>query len=191
MTSQFNNKQTGFSLLELIVTLVILAIVMSVVVVLLQQTHFQIRHISQDLSRRSLLNRTLDRLMDDLIETSKDNIDIQLNGSSTITMKTKPPPRSKTPSLQIDWATAADQENLMLYRRVMRTSNPKDMLYYPICDNLDTFTINLLDSQGSPTKDQKSISLIQVQVTMFREDQQDPDYVHTARRTFSLKRFDF
>jgi len=97
MTSQFNNKQTGFSLLELIVTLVILAIVMSVVVILLQQTHFQIRHISQDLSRRSLLNRTLDRLMDDLIETSKDNIDIQLKGSSTITMKTKPPPSKQNP----------------------------------------------------------------------------------------------
>jgi len=186
MTSQCKNKQSGFSLLELIVTLVILAIVMSAVVVLMQQTYFQIRHINQ-----ALLNRSLDRLMDDLIQNSRDNIDIQLTNSSTLTLKTIPPERSKKPALQIDWATATDQNNLVLYRRVMRSANPKELLYYPICDNLESFTIHMLDAQGAPSMDHKSASLIKVHATMFREDRQDPDYVHTARRTFSLKRFDY
>ena len=191
MTSKLNNRQTGFSLLELIVTLVIMGIVMSAVLVLLQQTYFQIRHLNHDLSRRSLLNHSLDKLMDDLIEISKDNIDIQLKDSSTLTLKTIPPAHSKKPSLQIDWATASDQQTLVLYRRVMRSSNPKELLYYPICDNLESFTINMLDAQGSPGFDQKSASLIEVHATMFREDLQDPEYIHTARRTFALKRFDF
>jgi len=191
MTSKLNNRQTGFSLLELIVTLVIMGIVMSAVLVLLQQTYFQIRYLNHDLSRRSLLNHSLDKLMDDLIEISKDNIDIQLKDSSTLTLKTILPAHSKKPSLQIDWATASDQQTLVLYRRVMRSSNPKDLLYYPICDNLESFTINMLDAQGSPAFDQKTAALIEVHATMFREDLQDPDYIHTARRTFSLKRFDF
>lgn len=191
MTSQCKHKQTGFSLLELIVTLVILGIVMSAVLVLLQQTYFQIRHLNQDLSRRSLLNHSLDKLMDDLIENAKDNIEIQLKNSSTLTLKTTPSTTSKKPSLQIDWATASDHQNLVLYRRVMRSSKPKDILYYPICDQLESFTINMLDSQGSPVFDQKSASLIEVHATMFRRDLQDPEYVYTSRRTFSLKRFDF
>ena len=191
MTSKLNHRQTGFSLLELIVTLFILAIVMSAVVILLQQTHFQIRHINQNLSRKTLLNHSLDSLMDDLIENASDDIDIQQRNSSSLTLKTESSSYKLKPAFQIDWATASDQDDLVLYRRFMKISNPTNPLYYPICDHIDTFTINMLDSRGEPSPDQESIALIEVQATMFREDQKNPDYVHTARRIFALNRFDF
>ena len=190
MTSKTNHKQNGFSLLELIVTLVLLGIILSAVLVLLQQTHFQIRYLNQDLSRKSLLNHSLDKLMDDLINTSNNNVEIKLTNASSITFKITPPAHTNKPALQIDWATASDHQNLLLYRRVTKTSNP-DTLYYPICDNLHSFTIKLLDAQGSPTFNQNTAASIEVNATIFRDDSQDPQYTHTSRRTFSLKRFDF
>ena len=129
--------------------------------------------------------------MDDLVKIYDDDVSIVIKDDSAITMKTTSHALNNKPSLQIDWATALDHQNLVLYRRIIRSSNPKDILYYPICDYLDTFNIKMLNSQGDPAENQSSAALIEVTATVFREDIQDPEYGLTSRRTFSLNRFDF
>lgn len=192
------NKPRAFSLLELIVTLAIMSLIIAVMLDLLNQTQYQINYINKDLAQRSMLQHSLDRLMDDLVMGSKKNIQIQIdkdtyNGLDTAWLKlhTASMAGNKGSGRQIDWVSVPRdvEDDLVLFRREQQLGNEEKALFIPQCENLYAFDVNMLDPNGDPSTDPNASTLIEVWAEMYQPGERDSDRTIAMKRTFSLHRF--
>ena len=195
MKSRSRNRRSAFSFLELLVTLTIMALVMTALLGVLGQTQFQMATINREMSQRASVQFSLDRLMEDVITGSQDGIDIDIdkytygwNDTSQLIIKSK---SGENSGRQIEWVGVPREfeGDLVLYRRQKQPGDEEPALYIPQCENLYSFNVDMLDPNGSPAQDIDKSSVIEVQVQIFQSEERDPDYVINVRRTFSLKRF--
>jgi len=194
-----NKKQTGFTLLELIVTLAILALLVTALVTILDQTSYQVAYLSEELSRRSSVAYSLDQLMDDVVSQGGENVGIQVKRNEsretcwlTLTINTSEPKGKGAAIRQIDWVAVPreDEDDLVLFRREKAGGDKDEESFIPQCDQLESFEVRLLNGLGMATSPSETPALIEVEAKMYRQNDKDDGGVLTFRRTFALKRFE-
>lgn len=194
-----NDKNNGFTLLELIVTLAILALLVTALVTILDQTNFQVAYLSEELSRRSSVAYSLDQLMDDIVSHGRENLDIQIKRNDsrktcwlTITMKTFESKKRGNTIRQIDWVAIPreDEDDLVLFRREIVGGDNDGGSFIPQCGQLHSFEVRLLNGEGMETSTVEVTGVIEVEAKMYRQNDKDEEGVLTFRRTFALQRFE-
>jgi prepilin-type N-terminal cleavage/methylation domain-containing protein len=188
-------KRRAFSLLELMVTLAIMAFVLAAVLELLSQTRYQMDYINRDLANQTRLQHSLNKLMDDLVLGSKDEINIEIkrefyNGLETAWLKISSGDKAARGN-KIDWVAVPREyeEDLVLFRRQSQPGSKGKALFIPQCDNLYAFDVDMLDPNGDPGGDPNDSTLIEVWAQLYRMGDRDPDRVLSMKRTISLHRF--
>lgn len=188
-------KRNGFSLLELMVTLALMTMVLVAVLELLTQTRSQMDYLNRDLANQTRLQHSLDRLVDDLILGSKEDITIKIkremyNGMETAWLELSSGKKGRQ-SYKIDWVAVPrdEEEDLVLFRRQSLSNDKEKALFIPQCDNLYAFDVEMLDPNGGYGGDPNESTLIEIWAQMYRMGDRDPDRVVSMKRTVSLHRF--
>lgn len=188
-------KRTAFSMLELIVTLVIVAMIASAVLQLLNHTTEQSKRINWNMTQTTTLANCLDKLIIDTITAANLGGEIIVDNSSggwpeasRLSLINKKGASDK--ASRIDWVAVADDErdDLVLYRRGIPEDDEEQNLYIPLCDNLYSFEVELLNAQGLEDPNAEP-ALIQVRAQLFQSAQHDPEHLLTFSRTSCLRRF--
>ncbi len=195
-----NMKRSGFSVLELIVTLIIAAMVCAAVLEILSHIGDQHNMISHRLAQQASIQYSMDKLLSDIIASaqadSKFNVEHSSYGqleTSQLTISSGGNGEQDKPIAQIDWVAVPryEQEDLVLFRREIKPGDTDNAMYVPLCEKLYSFQVELLDADGGIYGDPNtSPSLIEVQAQLFRSDRLDPQQLLTVNRTFCLKRFE-
>jgi len=193
---KIGNNNSAFSVLELLVTLIVVAMVSISVMQILNHTGTQYVNIDREMTRRSEIQYALDRLMDDIItavqgggELYVENGSFGLHETSHLTISRKGDTNNNVG--QIDWVSAPryEEEDMVLFRRVKKNTDGEIDLYMPLCENLYSFQIEMLGGDGNISEDPNSQpTLLQVRAEMFRTEYPDPEQLMTVNRTFCLKR---
>jgi prepilin-type N-terminal cleavage/methylation domain-containing protein len=188
----------GFTLLELLVTLIIVALVVYAAVSLLHNTDRHITLMRREMDKLSSIQHSMDRLLDDLTAAAavQARFDISRESLSDgreacrLTIITEDASQKTRYVRRIDWVSVPryEQQDLVLFRRE-RTSDQKLYAYYiPMCENLCTFEVEKLDAEGE-LAEKSGASLIEINARIFREGPRNPERVFTVSRTFCLDRF--
>lgn len=191
-------KRTAFSMLELLVTLAIVAMIARAVLQLLDHTTQQSKRINWNMTQTTALANCLDKLLIDTITAANLGAEIIVDNSSggwpgasrlSLVNKKGNPGQSGKPS-RIDWVAVADDErdDLVLYRRGMPDDDKEHNLYIPLCENLYSFEVELLNAEGLEDPNAPP-ALIQVRAQLYQSAQHDPEHLLTFSRTCSLRRF--
>jgi len=183
----------AFSVLELIVTLVIVAMISAVVLQLLDNTKRQSRRLNVRMTRLNQIDYCLDRLENDVINSVLSGAEINVEksrSSSVISLVTTAGDKKSKPTAQIDWIAASHypREDLILYRRQIAKGVDSDELYIPLCENLMSFQAELFSEEGIVDPNSPP-AVLQVQARLFRTDDYDPEQLLTISRTFCLRRY--
>jgi len=187
----------GFSALELLVTLIIVALVCASVLGLLNHTSAQSRSLDLALTRRAALQFGLDLLLEDIISASQEGSEIEVKHhaygwqeTSRITIKRGE--QSAETNSQVDWVAAPrqDEEDLVLFRRDIKPGQKEPALYIPICEHLYSFRVALLKADGTIMESgREKPEMIEILAQLYRGQQPDPSYLMSVQRTFCLNRF--
>ena len=190
----------AFSILELLATMVIMAMLTVAVLEVLHRIESKSQLLHQQMLYHGSINHSLNQLVDDVIAASTNNIQLTVDSSSygwhdtaRLTIRSGTTSGKSKSTDRIDWVSVPryldnQQTDLVLYRRHQGISGGKDAIYIPICDNLYSFQVELLDQKGLPT-DSVAPKLIVATARIYRSEDRDPDRVLTVSRTLSLKRF--
>ena len=203
----------GISLLELTVTLVIVALITFAIVSLMNNTSRRIQTINKEVSRLVSLQHCLDLIISDLTTTtSETKIEIKTaslpdgRDTSRLNLNTYVIGDTKKLLHSIDWVSSPryEEQDMVLYRREKKQSrDAAHNKYIPMCENLCSFYVETLSAQQQQMLlDPNSIdtagslpsveddSMLMITATIYRGQSRDPDRVFTVVRSFSMKRFE-
>ena len=190
----------GLSLLELTVTLFIVAIISVAVLTLLHHTAEATRSVDEYMTRSAAIQHSLDMLEADLTAAVEDK-DLQLivrnenlggRLSSHLTLRTGNP-KAAQPRSQIDWIAVAryDDDDLVLFRRQTTPRAKEPALYIPLCQHLRSFDVEQLNTTGEALRDPNlPTPMIRISAELYRPGPRDPDRLFAVSRTLCLRRFE-
>ncbi len=198
-TGNNNRRIRAFSVLELIVTLMILAILMTALMSLLGQTRYQTEHIHRDLSQRMALQDCLDRLMNDMISHAQDTLRLEVKyretgfyktSHLTIDVRNSISESNRNVMRQIEWVAVPreSEDDLVLFRREKTGDKKYDTDFVPQCEHISSFIVELKDRDGEIIT-QGVPALIDVQVGLYLGSLEVERSELIFRRTFALQRF--
>lgn len=189
----------AFSLLELLVALVITALVSGAVLLLLQQARSQEIFVDYRMTQHGLIQTALDRLFDDLTSTTYADGKVEIThamvgwqDTSQVSLEVKGSQASGRPARQIDWLAAPHDEgdDLILYRRD-RIGRDAEAMYIPLCENIHSFVVEMLDRRGESMPDPNlAASMFEVEVDIYRDPVPNPERLVKFTRIYCPKRFD-
>lgn len=190
-------KFSGFTLLELMVTLVLVGMVIAAVIQILQGTQQQSMALSYRLGQLDAVEHSMDMLVEDLAHASANSIRVQISGSDNVVeaklgdmgqtenglsiFSYSDPGRTQLLK-RVDWvAVPGDEEpgELVLYRREVIKESKVFPMYIPMCSKVCTF---------NAVKDEEGL-LVEVEASLYLDDSLNPDRVMRMSRTFCLERF--
>ena len=205
-----NRKRSGLTVLELLGTLVILALVLSSVLQLLRHTEHHVEVIRSNLSARMSLNDSLNRMMDDIVRHGQDvaNFSIERHegidydtSRLTIEIGYTDPSNNRKLIRQIEWVAAPRIEpaDLVLYRREKTSDNKVNTDFVPQCKGLSRFDVTLSDGWGD--EDERPVErpenqsnraepkMIQVRAGLYLDEPSEDAREVFFDRTVALHRF--
>lgn len=185
----------GFSLFELLVTIVITAIVCIGVLRMLNITQRQTRKVTSHMQALSNIHFSMDKFMSDIILAGQNDYDIDVetaqydwHDTSHVIIRSRDD--SDNAGRRIEWIAAPRYEemDLVLFRRDSRGTVSKD--YIPICENLFAFKVEVLNEDIVSISDPNQGSLlVDVEAQLYKTDPPDPTKTVTVHRSFCLDRF--
>lgn len=180
----------GLSLLELLVTLAIVAMISVAALQLFNNTADGTRRLQEDMVREDTIEHCMDRLVEDLAAAAANNIQVRIKNTvldydretAHLTIVAESGARRAIPSRLVEWvAMPRDEfEDLVLYRRVYPTKNGQSTKYIPMCEGLYSFVVEEI-----------SDSLLQVTAWAYRDEENDPRRLFPVSRKFCIERFKF
>ncbi len=195
------HRAQGATLLELLVTLLIVAMILAAVVGILSQVRGRMAQLDQRLNRRAALQHSFDRLLSDIVASSEHQAQLQVENAYFGDMVTShliiggvKEGGEDSASRLIDWVAVPrlQEEDLVLFRREQRLSDEEDAVFVPYCDNLYSFDVALMDTAGEELDDpNSSFALLEVQAELFTDDDRTPERAVMFSRTFCLNRFQY
>ena len=186
-----NNRQSGFSLIELIAVMVITSLILISVLRLYQQSIDFTVNLRQRISQESQVNFCLDMMTTDIIDSVSSQGKLEIlppKGIKTLggISITQTDPGNKV-SREISWVAAEDEnETYTLYRKdySKQDQNGSDV-YYPVCDGVAEFDITLLNENG--LEDPNSApAVMELLVDSYFNNNSEQTF--SSRRTFCLRR---
>ncbi len=187
------NHPRAISTLEMIVTLTIAVLVITAVLAIYRNTVRSSEDMSQNAARQAATMACLDRMMDDVINASFAQPSVRVAGSGEgkthLIIQTLPGSVDTVPTTQVEWAAVPGdlEDELVLYRREYIGDDAKNALYIPVCEHLMAFDAELFNPEGLDDPNAPP-SMLDVQLTVFRDEPPSPDRVFTVFRTFCLRR---
>jgi prepilin-type N-terminal cleavage/methylation domain-containing protein len=199
-TTRFKNQGgirqgRGFSLLELLVTLVIVFVTTGAAFSLLHHTTSQSRSLQVRMNQQNNLHHCLNLILQDINSSPPGNQSItvtydsyDIHDTSHLTIMNYADSDKKQLVSQIDWIAVPRvyEEDLVLFRREEKKDDDDAPLYIPLCTDLHAFEVELLDAEGEP--DAKKAALIEIYATMYLDEYHDPYRLYTARQSWCLNR---
>ena len=194
------SDRRGFSLLELTVTLFIVAIISVAVLKLLHHTAEASRSVEEYMTRSAAIQHSLDMLEVDLTAAVEDeNLRFivrreNLGGrpSSHLTLRLGDAKNAKNRS-QIDWIAVAryDDDDLVLFRRQTNPRDKEPALYIPLCQHLFSFDVEQLNTIGKALRDPNlPTPMVRISAELYRPGSRDSDRLFAVSRTLCLRRFE-
>ena len=187
----------GLTVFELLVTVIVMTIITIAVFSVLDHTCTQTALTTEDMMRCNVIQHCLDLIVDDVTRAATKHYKLEIDQrnleddrqTSHLTISSYSLPEQDTPDLQIDWVAVPrfEEKDLVLFRRE-KGMGPDDDLFIPVCDNLSSFIVTRLTSEGLPTLD-SSLPLIKISALVYRPGEPDPHRVYVAQRTFCSQRF--
>ncbi|MCF7956824.1 MAG: hypothetical protein K9M57_00100 [Phycisphaerae bacterium] len=188
----------AFSVLELIVTLTIVALLTVAVLGLLNGTTAQSARVNQRMEQMGAINMCMDRLMDDVIKAAEDDTRWHVKKGYRQQMKTshltiqRMGGGEKSDLIwQIDWIAtpSEDGEDLTLYRREKTgKKNDETDVFIPLCEHLYSFDVQMINEEGLDDPN-AAPAVIQVKAELFRMPEHEPDFLLPVNQTYCLRRF--
>ncbi|GEM_PF-926865 len=190
-------RRVGLTLLELITTLVIVALVSGAVVQLLHSTLEQSRYLQEQMARLATIQHCLDVLVNDLGGYTKDaELTVEhyalAEGRQTSSLQIRLAGDVVEQEEGVEWVAASryEQEDLVLFRRAKSTGGREKSVYVPMCEHLSSFQVETLDGQGQAALGGTAV-VLEVTAQVYRGPSRNPEQVFTVQRTFCLDRFKF
>ena len=191
-------RRRAFSVLELMVTLLIMALVLTAALTLLSSITEQSRAINDRMARQGTIQYCMARMMNDIATAGK-NATITIahdehgwQTNSHVTIIPGDDELSRQLGRQIEWLAVPryEKQDLVLFRREVLPSAKEDALYIPMCENLHSFDVGLLDDIGQRLDDpNRPTDVIEVVAEVYRVDGEHQDQLFSVRRTLCLQRF--
>ena len=199
LTPPTRPRRDAFSLVELLVAMLIAALLSSAVIMLLQQARSQETYIDYRMTQHGLIQTALDRLFDDLTSTTYADGQVEIThtmvgwqDTSQVSLEVKGSQPSGRAARQIDWLAAPHDEgpDLILYRRD-RIGRDSEALYIPVCENIHSFVVEMLDRRGESLDDPNlAAAMFEVEVDIYRDPVPNPERLVKLTRIYCPKRFD-
>jgi len=187
----------GLTVFELLVTVIIMTIITIAVFSVLDHTCTQTAFTTEEMMRCNLIQHCLDLMIDDVTRAATRHYTLKIDQrnlendrqTSHLTISSFSLPDQETPDLQIDWVAVPrfEEKDLVLFRREIGMGADDDM-FIPVCDNLSSFQVTRLTSEGLPTLD-STLPLIKISAQVYRPGEPDHKRVYLAQRTFCPQRF--
>lgn len=193
-----SRRRGGVSILEMLVTLLIVALLIAAAVEILQNTGRQIRQMTGEMTQRALIQASLDKLMTDISLAGKDQATLQVKNdasswyeSSRVTIEW-PDVQGGEAYKRIDWAAAPDKDEagLILYRRVKIKGSQEDAYFIPLCENLYSFQVQLAAGGEASPEDPNRQQMVDIVVESYRDRNRDPERLLVVSRTFCRERLE-
>ncbi|MBN1765714.1 MAG: hypothetical protein JW860_10685 [Sedimentisphaerales bacterium] len=204
MTSKNKNNPIlplrGFSVLELIATLIICSMVILAISQIIRHTRDLQERVNTYMTRQGEIQYCLDLLMSDILSAAQQKSKIEvahasyglLETSHLIITSEDMEETASDPLTRIDWVAVPryEKEDLILFRREKKAAAEDEALYIPLCENLCTFRLYLLNDDETDYDDPNTDpAMIQIQAQLYRDDESGPEDVITVNRSYCLKRF--
>ena len=192
-----SKRQYGFSVLELTVSLLVVALLLTTALSLLHHVIEQGRALDERLSQRAAVEDCLARIVEDLSEVGPDaSLRVRHHSSgwqqtSRLTVEAEASADGKAAARQIDWVAAPryQEQDLVLFRREQGPDESDRAVYVPLCENLHSFQVELLNESAEPNTDpNKPAEMIEIRIELYQFESRDPEAVFVARRTFCRNR---
>ncbi|MBI9017431.1 MAG: prepilin-type N-terminal cleavage/methylation domain-containing protein [Phycisphaerae bacterium] len=190
-----NNK--GYSMLELLVAMVIGTLMIALTLEILEQTRQTAQAIAVEMESSNDLQYCLDRLSDDVVQAAFSNaqfkVDQRSKGDQILSHLRIMTGQGKVQGKEvkgnhIDWITEAnDDETLTLYRREFNNATREDAVFVPLCNNLFSFDVELLNSAGLEDPNQAP-AMLQVRASHYANIEERPESIRETSKTFCLRR---
>ncbi|KPK76313.1 MAG: hypothetical protein AMJ79_07135 [Phycisphaerae bacterium SM23_30] len=190
------NRQ-GLTILELLVTLVVMTLIPLAVLSILDHTRTQSMMITEEMTRQGSIQHCLNMMVDDITAAATKNSKIEIDNhtlsdgreTAHLTIYTYTRPDQQDPDVQVDWVAVPrfGQNDLVLFRRERSTTSPSD-LFIPLCENICSFQVVRLDPEGQASLD-SDLPLLEIYARIYRFGPPDPQRVFIAHRTFCSQRF--
>ena len=187
----------GLTVFELLVTVIVMAIITIAVFSVLDHTRTQTRLTTEEMMRCNVIQHCLDLIVNDVTRAATKHYKLEIDQrnleddrqTSHLTISSYSLPDQEIPDLQIDWVAVPrfEEKDLVLFRREIGMS-ADDELFIPVCDNLSSFRVTRLTSEGMPTLD-STLPLVKISAQVYRPGEPDPQRVYIAQRTFCSQRF--
>ncbi len=178
----------GLSLLELLVTLAIVALISVAALQLFNNAAEGTRRLQQDMVREDAIDHCLDLLMEDLAAAAANNIQVRIKNTvldydretTHVTIISESGARQTLPSRLVEWVAMPRDEfnDLVLYRRVYPSKDNQSSKYIPMCEGLYSFIVEELTD-----------TLLQVTAWVYRDQENDPQRLFSVSRKFCVERF--
>jgi hypothetical protein len=193
----------GVSIIELVVTLAIVVIVLTAALGILNQTSARMQYLGDMLSRQHQAQTCLDRLIEDILAANVGKMEIKVERETAGFLRTahlqitsrvvENPDEKKQESgiAQIDWVAVprVEENDLVLFRREQPYPVDKPVFYIPLCENLNSFEVNLMDGSGKIIEDASRVELMNVRMEYFLAGASQSDRLITLERTVCINRF--
>ena len=190
-------RHGGFSLLEMIVTLMIVAMLSVAVSQLFNHVCGQTLSFTKKMSRLGSLDICLDMLSEDVMASAQSGAAITVTDSSaghgrgaglTIIADSG----NGDSNWKIDWVAAShyDGDDLILYRRQRRQLDSQTAMYIPLCRYIDSFAIELFNPEGIDDPNAPP-AVMQISADIFGGETSRDKQLLTVNRTFCLRRYSF
>ena len=180
--------RTGLSLLELLVTLAIVALISVAALQLFNSTADGTRRLQQDMVRQDAIEHCMDLLVEDLAAAAANNIQVRIKNTvldydretTHMTIIADSGARQAIPSRLVEWVAMPRDEfdDLVLYRRVYPSVDRRSTKYIPMCEGLYSFIVEELTD-----------TLLQVTAWVYRDNENDPQRLFPVSRKFCVERF--
>jgi len=178
----------GLSLLELLVTLAIVAIIIVAALQLFINTTEGIRRLQDDMVREDAIEHCLDLLVEDLAAAAANDIQVRIKNTvldydretAHMTIIAESGASRTIPSRLVEWVAMPRDEfdDLVLYRRAYPSVDRRSTKYIPMCEGLYSFIVEELTD-----------TLLQVTAWVYRDNENDPRRLFPVSRKFCVERF--
>lgn len=182
------HMQRGLSLLELLVTLAIVALIIMAALQVFGNTAEGTRRLQQDMVREEAIEHCMDLLVEDLASAAANDIQVRIKNTvldydretAHITIISEKGARRTIPPRVVEWVAMPRDEfgDLVLYRRVYTSGNRKQLMYIPMCEGLYSFFVEEITD-----------TLLHVTAWIYRDQEYDPRRVFPVSRMFCVERF--
>jgi len=156
MCRAFPRRRRGVSLLETIVTLLILAIIMTVVTGLFSNVVQQRQRYLNRLEQKAKIEDCLSRMLQEIAmmgDNGKLNIEQDAQGwqiASHLTIEYRNSAGDQSNLMRvIEWVSVPryEQQDLVLFRREKNQGSDEDASFIPLCDGLYSFDVRMIHEE--------------------------------------------